>query len=706
MGTTRRRLRGAWAACLLLAACGGGGSGSGPPPEPPPTQPPLTAGLACSGPAQSGWCWQRPLPWGNRVNDVRFIDARNGWAVGDAGLVLKTTDGGSNWRRVRQDTGIEASLHQVRFADAQHGWALGWDGALVRTDDGGENWMAVDAGLLPGLWTRLWVLDRSRIVVAGSPNGIPAAAYVSEDGGAHWRFSPVAPDEVTPGGTMWSFNVEAVQRSGDLGRTWLRLEGREGFGQAYVFDDHHVVLFRFVPASSEGGDASGERLHVSRDGGASWRVTTPSRAGGAAIVPRQLSATGAGWGAALTTTDLIWFRTDDDGATWTPLSLAGAPPGLAFYQDAAIDTQTLWGNVEGATWLGDDAGRSWRALRAGGAPAAPSLDGGGGLVLDTGAQKFRSTDGARTAQLVPGGRPVDAPAEELMGLWFFDARRGLAMTLEGQLWDSTDGGRAWVPRAAGEAGCSDAADLHFVDASRGWLHKCGAAWRSSDGGRSWAPLPNAPADTAHLQFVDAQLGFAVSRRVSPRLGPLPAFSCTGALQVTRDGGDSWAAVPTRFGSSCTTMAFGPGGVALAITAEGSLWRSADAGASWSVVTVPGEAPRQEARIFFLDARNVWIADTDRGILRSHDGGITWTAGQVPALTPGNWFQALRFVDASNGWAVGGSGLVLATRDGGATWSRQPTGSAASLQAVFSLDGNTVWAAGLEGRILVSTTGGR
>lgn len=697
MGAHRRRLRGAWAACLLLAACGGGGGGSGTTPEPPPTQPPLTAGLACSGPAQGGWCWQRPLPWGNRVNDVRFVDALNGWAVGEAGLVLKTRDGGQTWRRVRQDTGIEASLHQVRFADAQHGWALGWDGALVRTDDGGENWVAVDAGLLPGLWTRLWVLDRSRIVVAGSPNGIPAAAYVSEDGGASWRYSPVAPDEVTPGGTMWTFNVDTVRRSTDLGRTWQRFDELAGFGRGMVFGDHHVVVFR------QHGDAA--VVHISRDGGASWRVEpAPKVGGGGVLVPRHLSAEGRGWGAAVSPADgrLSMHRTEDDGRSWTPLSLATAPSGLQLFDDAALDDQTLWGHVDGASWLSDDAGRSWRALRAAGAAAAPSFDGGGGLVLDTGAQKFRSADGGRSAQLVPGGRAAGTPAEELSGLWFFDGQRGLAMTIEGQLWDSPDGGRSWTARAALEADCGASADLHFVDASRGWLRHCGRAWRSGDGGRSWARPPNAPADIVHLQFVDAQLGFAVSQRITTR----PVYSCSGALSVTRDGGDSWAPVPTRFGSSCPTMAFGPGGVVLAITSDGGLWRSADAGTSWSTITVPGGAPRQAARSFFLDARNVWIADTDRGILRSSDGGITWTAGQVPALKPGNWFQALRFVDASNGWAVGGSGLVLATRDGGATWTRQPTGSAASLMAVFALDANTVWAAGLEGRILVSTTGGR
>jgi len=47
--------------------------------------------------AQRPWLWQNPLPQGNSLNAVSFIDTLTATAVGDAGTILRTTDGGITW---------------------------------------------------------------------------------------------------------------------------------------------------------------------------------------------------------------------------------------------------------------------------------------------------------------------------------------------------------------------------------------------------------------------------------------------------------------------------------------------------------------------------------------------------------------------------------------------------------------------------------
>ena len=49
------------------------------------------------GQTQSSWFWQNPLPQGNDLCSVCFINGVTGWAVGGAGTILKTTNGGNNW---------------------------------------------------------------------------------------------------------------------------------------------------------------------------------------------------------------------------------------------------------------------------------------------------------------------------------------------------------------------------------------------------------------------------------------------------------------------------------------------------------------------------------------------------------------------------------------------------------------------------------
>jgi photosystem II stability/assembly factor-like uncharacterized protein len=56
-----------------------------------------------AGFAQAGWFWQNPKPQGNMLNSVYFVDQATGYAVGNAGTIIKTTDGGISW--IRQTSG-------------------------------------------------------------------------------------------------------------------------------------------------------------------------------------------------------------------------------------------------------------------------------------------------------------------------------------------------------------------------------------------------------------------------------------------------------------------------------------------------------------------------------------------------------------------------------------------------------------------------
>ena len=108
---------------------------------------------------------------------VSFIDALNGWIVGEKGLCLRTADGGNQWTVL--DAGSQATLRAVQFYADGTGWACG-DGdpsappprrldrarrlrpplrtaTLLRTTDGGTTWTTAwlptnfDAASLPGV---------------------------------------------------------------------------------------------------------------------------------------------------------------------------------------------------------------------------------------------------------------------------------------------------------------------------------------------------------------------------------------------------------------------------------------------------------------------------------------------------------------------------------------------------------------------------
>jgi photosystem II stability/assembly factor-like uncharacterized protein len=69
---------------------------------------------------------------------VHFSDAQHGWVAGEAGILLRTADGGSRWTLHR--TRVPGDLLSVHFRDAATGLVGGSGGRVLHTRDGGRVW--------------------------------------------------------------------------------------------------------------------------------------------------------------------------------------------------------------------------------------------------------------------------------------------------------------------------------------------------------------------------------------------------------------------------------------------------------------------------------------------------------------------------------------------------------------------------------------
>ncbi|HLL74202.1 MAG TPA: YCF48-related protein, partial [Pyrinomonadaceae bacterium] len=63
------------------------------------------------------------------LTDVKFLDAREGWAVGDGGTIIHTSDGGRTWRHER--SGTRHRLERLSFPAPARGFAVGFGGTIV-----------------------------------------------------------------------------------------------------------------------------------------------------------------------------------------------------------------------------------------------------------------------------------------------------------------------------------------------------------------------------------------------------------------------------------------------------------------------------------------------------------------------------------------------------------------------------------------------
>lgn len=246
------------------------------------------------------------------------------------------------------------------------------------------------------------------------------------------------------------------------------------------------------------------------------------------------------------------------------------------------------------------------------------------------------------------------------GVFFISSTTGWAVGGGGKIFKTEDGGATWRPQnAALTRGLND---VFFVDASRGWIvGDAGTILVTTNGGRTWETQTSpVTVNLNGVRFLNASQGWIV--------GNFDTAAGRTTILATTNGGASWSRVM---------------------------------------------APLPEANLFGLDVTNdggtqltaVGVGNQPT-ILRSTDGGTTWTAqSPPPALDPIVSLQAVEFVNASIGWIVGTFGTVLSTTNGGATWTQRaaPVGSA-NLYAVAFPNTTVGWAVG-QGSVLIKSTDG-
>ena len=74
------------------------------------------------------------------VYDLHFANMDTGWVA--CGYIAKTFDGGVTWN---YSAGIE-KIRSLSFINSTTGWAVGNEGKIVKTTDGGKHWQTQDSG--------------------------------------------------------------------------------------------------------------------------------------------------------------------------------------------------------------------------------------------------------------------------------------------------------------------------------------------------------------------------------------------------------------------------------------------------------------------------------------------------------------------------------------------------------------------------------
>jgi photosystem II stability/assembly factor-like uncharacterized protein len=232
---------------------------------------------------------------------------------------------------------------------------------------------------------------------------------------------------------------------------------------------------------------------------------------------------------------------------------------------------------------------------------------------------------------------------------FYDAQNGWITGNNNAAFRTTDGGLNWSRMLSVPAGSWNHID--FISTTAGFIGTNGAF--TNDGGQSWqlrSGYPDCPIMYG-MDFRDANLGLVAGNHLSQGTG----------LCRTTDGGRTWS---RRFTGIFNDVVFMDGNTALATTNTGAIFRSNDAGSSWTQIAP--ERPNGLLSLARVNSSVVVGVSAFGDIWRSADGGLTWSrVWDGLGDLAGVW--RARFRDAQNGWVAGPKGILLASTDSGLTW---------------------------------------
>jgi photosystem II stability/assembly factor-like uncharacterized protein len=291
--------------------------------------------LAFSFTAFSQWVTQTTGTTG-RVLGIKALSATTAWACGQNGVILKTSNGGTNWvlktapDPARHNYGIEAF-------DTTTAWVVSCDGTvdfkIWKTTDGGKTWAQK---------------------YSSPTNFSDAIKFFDANTGIAWA----DPNPSTSG--RWE-----IMRTTDGGETWTRVDNKNipdadsvngEFGAATAMD---VVGNSAWFVGYSGAAGSKERVYRTTDKGLTWSFSSFDMVGGKSTSGYLAFSTALR--GVLVSIDGTIAKTTDGGVTWKTSTLSGGILRAISSVPGVTDMYVAvgGGTTAAQTYVTYDAGDTW-----------------------------------------------------------------------------------------------------------------------------------------------------------------------------------------------------------------------------------------------------------------------------------------------------------------------------------------------------------
>ena len=568
------------------------------------------------------WQWLNPKPQGNTLNAMDFVNDNTGYSVGNYGTVLKTTDNGVSWNNL--NSGVSVQLLSVDFPDLNTGYIGGVNQVFRKTTDGGITWS--DIGL--PAFTNSNVLD---IKFTNAGTGYVLGFFLFEsriwkttDGGLNWATQTTDGAnylnnlyflnentgfgsggsfggeiiKTTNGGANWNFiyqdsyakhsmvflNSLTGFSGSDQGRIYKTSDGGNTWNFVLSDGGIDITSMNFINANTGFGFGSGSVYVKTTDGGNNWYESLPigssntSQYFDAAVTPNGTIHAAGTYGAMVRSTNaganFIYTASVTDGYV-SDIEFINNSTGYAvtgFNHGDILKTTNA-----GSTWVSQISsyttsiyGIAFTGAETGYLAGSISL--------------YKTTNGGTNWNTV-----YNSTANEIFtDIVFTNANTGYAVGSYGRQMKTTNAGVNWTASAISTSG-TILNSLCFVNETTGYaVGDNNAAVRTTNAGLNWTSMTVATpfVNLNDVFFTDINNGY---------------ISCATGIYRTTNGGNSWFNLITPSGGYAKVQFRGNYGYA--ITGDGKIIKSTDAGVNW--IVQPTVTSNGLSALYFNSDNNVY-----------------------------------------------------------------------------------------------------
>lgn len=565
-------------------------------------------------------CYQSTIQPVVPLVDVTYSSSGNLYAIGKGGAIWTSSDNSHNWQVVK--SGIGTDLLSIHFPTNETGYIAGVNGVILKTSDAGQNWKVLHSAAAATLHSVFFV-DGQVGYIAGE-NGL---LIKTENGGEDWIYQNTTISTTLKSVYFLNKDLGYISGSGQILKTTNGGKDWESLTYASVSD---IYSLHFL--SEQVGFVSGlSGVSKTTDGGKSWQLTTLSTTD--LIRKVHFINTQVGYAVGGQNNPEYW-KTTDGGITWQKQALDKY---LYYFSGLAFSTDGQKGCMVG---FGYDYTYSNGAF--------------GQLIYST---QDEGNNWEETGAL---------SGTRLTELNFVNSQIGYGFDpdIPNTLLKTTDGGHSW--KRVKDSSLPSHSNLKFVNEQLGFAISNGSLIRTTDGSLSWSTVFTMPTGQSwpswrDFYFFDENNG-----------GLITSDFNKNTLYKTTNGGKNWSQITLPFGM--WRYQFLDMQVGYAITPVGpdnksELYKTTDGGLSWKTIQVSSTnipaVTIYPAKFYFLNQQVGWAWNYDGTLLKTTDGGNTWTLQYHFYIGSLGNFD-LKFRNENEGFAVINS-TIMQTKDGGKSW---------------------------------------